>query len=420
MPANEIFQALAIALGLGLLVGLQRERVGNNGSERIAGIRTFPLITILGVLAAVIAESFGGWVIGAAIVAVIASVVIGTIISIEKGQAEQGITTEIAILVMFLVGCLLVTGPREVAVVVGGGTALLLHAKHLLHDFANKLGEQDVRAIMQFALVSLVVLPVLPDRTYGPFPLNVLNPYSIWLLVVLVVGINVAGYLIYKFLGARAGVVLGGVLGGLISSTATTLSFARRSRTNPEEGAASAAVVMIASTVLWVRIIVLTIVVGGPLIAELALPIGVMLMVSVAIASLMFMRASKEEIAMPEHHNPSNLRDALIFAGIFALVLVGMAWFQREYGSSGVYGMAAVSGLTDMDAITLSTARMARSGESLDTAWHAILIAAMANTLFKAVLAGVVGSRQFMMRLLPGFGVIFAAAAVVLMKGWVW
>ena len=321
---------------------------------------------------------------------------------------------------MFLVGVLLVHGPREVAVVVGGGTAILLHAKRLLHGFAIRLGDADVRAIMQFALVSLVVLPVLPDRTFGPFPLNVLNPYKIWLMVVLVVGINLFGYMIYKFVGARAGIVLGGVLGGLISSTATTLTYARRSRVNPAESATSAAVVMIACTVLWARIMLLTAAVGGPLVWAVARPIGLLFAASVGVSVLLYLRRGREHQAMAEQHNPSNLRDGLVFGAIYALVLVGLAWFGSKMGAGGLFGMAAVSGLTDMDAVTLSTARFVKEqGLSAGDGARAVIIAAMANTVFKGVLASAAGSRAFALRLVPGLVVLMAlGAGLAVVGGW--
>ena len=173
MDLTEIFKQLGIALGLGLLVGLQRERA----EARLAGVRTFPLITILGSVCAMLAQSLGGWVIATSFIALAGMIIIGDILTIRDSQAPHGLTTEIAMLVMFAVGAYLVVGHEEVAIAVGGSVAVLLQFKGQLHGFAARLGDTDIKAIMQFALISLVILPVLPNQTYGPFA--VLNPRQI-------------------------------------------------------------------------------------------------------------------------------------------------------------------------------------------------------------------------------------------------
>jgi uncharacterized membrane protein (DUF4010 family) len=183
---------LAIALGLGLLVGLQRERTESS----IAGLRTFALVTVLGGLTGLLAQDFGGWVLAGALLALAAMVVVGNVAKLRDEVRDPGITTEVAVLLMFGVGAYLTQGPVEVGIVLGGTVAVLLHAKARLHGFVDRLGDQDVTAIMQFVLLTLVILPVLPNETYGPF--DVLNPRHIWLMVVLIVGITLGGYLAYR------------------------------------------------------------------------------------------------------------------------------------------------------------------------------------------------------------------------------
>jgi uncharacterized membrane protein (DUF4010 family) len=170
LDLSSPFTQLAIALGLGLLVGLQRE----HASSRLAGIRTFPLITLFGVLSGMLSQSFGGWVIAAALLSLGGLIVLGNIIELKDGSIDPGLTTEAALLLMFGVGAYLVIGRMEVAIAVGGGVAVLLQAKVQMHGVAAKLGDSDLKALMQFVLLSLVVLPILPDRTYGPY--SVLNP----------------------------------------------------------------------------------------------------------------------------------------------------------------------------------------------------------------------------------------------------
>jgi uncharacterized membrane protein (DUF4010 family) len=235
------FQRLGAALLLGMLVGLQRQR-----TSTMAGLRTFPIITLLGTLAALVDRQLGagGWVIGAAMLSTAAMMVVGNIHQIRQATGDGGITTEAAVLFMFALGAYLAYGDLVIAVALGAGTAVLLQFKGELHGIAARLGDQDLRAIMQFALITCIVLPILPNREFGP--LAVLNPFKTWLMVVLIVGISLGGYIVYKFWGARAGILLGGILGGAISSTATTASYARRTAASPETTPLAAAVILIA------------------------------------------------------------------------------------------------------------------------------------------------------------------------------
>jgi len=218
MGRGSIVFQLAIALGLGLLVGLQREHV----TKRLGGVRTFPLVTMLGAISGLLAQSFGGWMVAAGLLALTGIIVIGDLAELREDKLDPGVTTEVAMLLMFVIGAYLVVGRREVAIALGGAVAVLLQFKGELHGIARKLGEDDLRAIMQFVLISCIILPVLPDKTYGPYA--VINPRNIWLMIVLIVGLSLSGYIAYKFFGSKVGVVLSGILGGLISSTATTVS----------------------------------------------------------------------------------------------------------------------------------------------------------------------------------------------------
>lgn len=198
MELAPIYHKLAIALGLGLLVGLQRERT----NARLAGFRTFPLITLLGAVCGLLSESFGGWVVAAGLVGLIGLLIVGNLPANRSKEADPGLTSEVAMLVMFAVGALLVVSQTALAITIGGTVAVLLHLKPQMHSFASRIGDRDFKAVMQFVLISLVILPVLPNQFYGPY--QVLNPFKIWMMVVLIVGISLGGYLIYKLLGPRA------------------------------------------------------------------------------------------------------------------------------------------------------------------------------------------------------------------------
>jgi uncharacterized membrane protein (DUF4010 family) len=247
---GSTFMDLLIALGIGLLVGLQKER----RESPLAGLRTFALASLLGAVAALLSQQMGSWIIVAGLLVIAALMVTGNVMLMRRGDIDPGQTTEVAIVLTFLVGALVVVGPREVAIVLGATMAMLLHLRDELKGWVKRLSDRDVRAVMQFVVISLIILPVLPDQTYGPY--DVLNPRQIWWMVVLIVGMNLAGYAAFRLMGQRAGTALAGVLGGTISSTATTMSYARLAKASPSHTKAAVVIVWIASGIVFVRILI--------------------------------------------------------------------------------------------------------------------------------------------------------------------
>ncbi len=401
---SDVFLRLGIALGLGLLVGMQRERV----ASRLAGVRTFALVTLSGALAAYLAQPLGGWVVAAGLVSLAGLMVVGNLAKLEGGKIDPGLTTEVAMLLMFGVGAFVVVGPPAVAIAVGGTAAVLLYLKPQLHGLSERIGDDDFRAIMQFALITLVILPVLPDRAYGPF--QVLNPREIWLMVVLIVGLGLSGYVAYKLLGDRSGTLLAGLLGGVISSTATTVSYSRRAAATPSAADLAALVVILASGVSVVRVAIEVGVVAPGFLRTAALPLGLLLATFVVYAIALWRRREDAETEAPEAGNPSELKPALIFAFLYAAILVAVEAARRYFGEAGLYVVAAISGLTDMDAITLSTSNLVSAGR-LEAAVGArlVVLAAMANLVFKAGLVAFLGSRSMLLRV--GLGYLLAIAA---------
>jgi uncharacterized membrane protein (DUF4010 family) len=407
---EPIFVRLAVALGLGLLVGVQRERA----QDPLAGVRTFPLITLLGGLAAELSLQLDAtWIFAVGLAGLVALLVTGYAVTVRSGAYRPGLTTEVAALYMYIVGALVVIGAVPVGVVMGGLCALLLHLKEPMEGFADRLTQGDLKSIMQFAAIALVVLPVLPDRAYGPY--DVLNPFEIWLMVVLIVGISLAGYVLYKLLGARAGTLLGGVLGGIISSTATTASYARRAKGNRTLAPQVALVVMIASTVVYGRIFIEVAVAAPSVLPAMAPPLLIIALANVAICGVALLTLRGHAGELPVQDNPTELRTALIFAALYGVIIFAVAAAGDAYGDSGLYGVALISGLTDVDALTLSTANLVEAGR-LDAGpgWRAIVLASLSNLAFKAVLAGVLGGRALLLRLAPLFAASIAAGVAVL------
>jgi uncharacterized membrane protein (DUF4010 family) len=409
MTASEVFGDLAIALGLGLIVGLQRERA----ESKLAGLRTFPLVTLLGAVCALLAGAGGGWILAAGLVGVAAATAMGNAAQAGRPEADPGITTEVALLLMYGLGAYAVLGHRGVAVALGGTIAVLLHFKAELHGLVARLGDRDLRAIMQLVLIALVILPVLPDDTYGPYA--VFNPREMWLMAVLIVGLSLGGYIALKFFGEKTGIVVGGLLGGLISSTATTVSWSRRSRAQPEASRAAALAIVIASTVVYGRVLVEVAAVARPLLSAAAPPILALAAATAVAAGALWLLSRGQEAGRSEGEQPADLKAAFTFAALYVVVLLAVAYAKERAGTRGLYLVSVVSGLTDVDAITLSVARLAGSGQ-LDPgqAWRLIVVGVLSNLVFKGVMAAVLGDRRLRRWVALAFGVQLLAGGAVL------
>jgi uncharacterized membrane protein (DUF4010 family) len=417
MDLESTLLRLGVALALGLLVGLQRERA----ASRVAGVRTFALITLFGAVAGLTTPVLGAWLVPAGALALAAMLVMANIAKL-RDDPDPGMTTEVAVLLMYAIGAYLAVGHMEAAVAVSGAVVLLLHFKQPLHQAVRAMGAGDMTAIMQFALVTLVVLPILPDRTYGPY--DVLNPRQTWWMVVLIVSINLAGYIAAKLLGARSGALIGGVLGGLVSSTATTISYARRTRETipgakeaPAQAALAAVVIVVASTVSFARVLVEIAVVAPSQLAAMAAPLGAMMACMLVVAVVAWLLGRRDTSrSLPERGNPAELKPALIFGALYALVILAVAFAKSRFGAAGLYPVAVISGMTDMDAITLSTSNLAAQGRlDAQTAWRLILLAALANLVFKGACACVIGSPALRTRIVILFGLALAGGAGILL-----
>jgi uncharacterized membrane protein (DUF4010 family) len=400
---------LLVALGIGLLVGLQKERV----ASPLAGLRTFALVSVFGAVAALISRTAGPWLIVGGLAAITTLTVMGNVMSMRKGDIDPGQTTEVAIVLTFLLGSLVVIGPREAAIVLGATLAMLLHLRDELKSWVARLSDRDVRAMMQFVVVSLIVLPVLPDRTYGPYA--VLNPREIWWMVVLIVGINLVGYGAFRLMGARAGTPLLGILGGVVSSTATTMSYARLTRVDDATSRAAVAVIWIASGTVFVRVLVEVGAVAPDFLPAAAGPLAIMIVVFVIGARVVWSSANAPKESPLQPTNPSELKPAVLFAVLYALVLLAIAAARDLLGSPGLFVAAAISGLTDIDAITLSTSQLvSRQLLEPDLGWRLILVATMSNMVFKFGLVASLGSRALARPLATLFTTAITVGALVI------
>ena len=382
----------------------------------MAGIRTFSLITLFGALSSMVARHFDQvWLIAAGLIAIAMLLAVANILKKQEDEADLGQTTEIAALLMYANGAYLVLGQVTIGVVVGAVVALLLYLKEFFTEHVAHLGEKDLQAIMVFVAVSLVVLPILPTNTFGPY--SVLNLREIWLMVVLIVGIGVAGYFFYKWLGKNLGSGLSGVLGGLISSTATTVTYARQTRENPALYRLAGFVVTAASAMAFVRVLIEVLIVAPDHLGVVAPPIAAVLGIIALISiGLFFATTRQADKPVPDPQNPAQFKTALIFGILYAVVLVLIAFAKEAFGSQGLYAVAILSGLTDMDAITLSLANMMNNGRILpEQGWHLILTAGLANLVFKLGMVAVLGDRRLLHIAVPVFLGIIAAGVLILM-----
>lgn len=401
---HEDFGRFAIAAGLGLLVGLQRQ---HQAAAVFAGLRTFPVVAIFGFLCAI----SGSPIVIAAGLAATALLVAIT----HWMKARDTLTTEFTLLAVYSIGAATAAGYTGIAVASATVIAILLEFKGELHGIVARLSESDIKAILQFAVISLLVLPLAPDRTLGPYA--VLNPRQIWWMVVLIVGLNLGGYLANKFLDSpNKGLLLTGLLGGLVSSTATTASYSRVG------GDRALPVILIAGAVVYVRL-AMEVLSTAPQLAwevlpRLALPFAA-LSVWAFIDFRKAMRAVDSGDAIPEAKrptaNPAELRIALAFAVGYAFVLLINSAAKDLLGDRGVFGVSILGGLTDVDAITLSTTQMVNVGRlSTNAAWQAILIASLSNLVFKTGIGFVLGGRKF------GTRIGYASGSAILASSLAW
>jgi uncharacterized membrane protein (DUF4010 family) len=292
--------------------------------------------------------------------------------------------------------------------------ALMLALKEWLHRLARKIDTADVEATLKFAIVTLIILPLVPDQNYGPAPLDVLNPYKVWLMVVLISGLNFASYLLIKVLGAEHGIGIAGLLGGLASSTAVTLGFSQRSRQADADAAALALGILLAWTVMFFRVVVMTWVISSPLGLRVGAAIGALCIVSLGACYWLWRRRRAQERGeVKAGQNPFELDEAIKFGLLFGVVVFVAKAAQVYLGDAGLYLAAGIAGLTDVDAITLAMADLARNdAQNLEVATRAIVIAALANTLVKSGLAASLGSPELRRLTLPISGFLFAAGVL--------
>lgn len=406
-------EAFGTALGIGLLVGMERER----RPDSAAGLRTFALVSMLGCLFALLGEKTGGpWMLAVGLL-VISAAMVASNFSAQQEEQYRGFTSEAAIIVTYGLGAAVWFDYATLAVMLGITTTVLLYFKAELKQFSQRTTPKDINSILQFAVLSLVILPILPNQDFGPYA--ALNPRQIWWMVVLISGLALSGYLALRIVGTRHGATLLGVFGGLASSTATTMMFSRHARELGHLVRMAALVILIANVMVMIRLGLVSSVVAPNLITPIAIVFACGIVPGVAMALYGWkILSAAGELPLPEVTNPTELKTAISFGLLYAVVLLASAWLQDIAGNKGLYIVALASGLTDADASVLSTLRMFNL-EKIPSheAVIAVTLALLANLVFKIGLVISIGGSKLARHALPGLfaiggGMIFGLMLV--------
>lgn len=427
---TDLFLSLGLAVAAGLLIGLERERSAPQTATFLGGARTHPLFALAGGLSTLLARQLGAGLPLVAFGALLAFVIANYVEGIRRGS-ERGLTSEVAFMISFLLGALALTqgvieptSERMFVVLAAAVVAtVLLSSKPTIHPIVQRASAEDVTSTLKFLIVAVIVVPLLPDRVMGP--LNALNPRHVGLIVLLIASVSFLGYVAIRLLGPERGLGLTGIVGGIASSTAVALSLSPRAREKPELARPLALAVLLASTIMFPRIVLLVGAINSDLFRMLVIPMGTMLAMGLAVSYVLYL-LSKRRSSMEQGQargggggnahfaNPFELRSALKFGLFFSAVIIATKGAAVQFGSAGVYAAGALAGLADVDVIAVSMADLSRSTVQPRVAATTIVIAAISNTAMKATLAAVLGGLPFVKRLALPFALVMATGALSL------
>jgi uncharacterized membrane protein (DUF4010 family) len=419
IASTELLYQFGLALLIGALIGLQREYAHGASSDLFAGVRTYAIIGVIGCAAGLAAITLQAPEIFAAMALVIGGLLIAAYV-LSQGRDGPGLTSEMAVLITFLCGGMVAWGYGTVATAIGVAIAILLALKARLHGLARQLSPQDMQASLTLAGISLIVLPVLPNTPIGPAPLDVINPQKIWLLVVLISTLSFSGYILHKIIGTTRGIALTGLIGGIVSSTAVTLSNTQRSRITPELSQEYALAILLSWAVMFVRVGLLTSAIA-PEVLQMLWPVLLAGGSGCLIWGRWLARRSRQHEGIPLNFgNPLELRSAIGFSLLYTTILVGANFARTQFGEAGLFITSIFGGLVDVDAITLSLSELAVTpgGLSSQLAASAIGVAVLTNTLVKGGIALAGGSSQLRRSITPALLLITGSILVTLFWPW--
>lgn len=388
---NPYILGVLISMGIGLILGLEREYDKLKDDKGFAGIRTFPMLTILGYVLGHLTETFTPWLLIIALGAFILFLGIGHVPKPGK-EPITGMTTNLALIATFVLGVMVSEKLYRDSVATAVIIVTLLSLKTTFKSFIKNITSEELSAFIKFAIIALLILPFLPNRNYGPN--NLLNPFEIGSIVVLVSFLNFTGYFLVKYVGSRKGILLTAILGGLTSSTAVAWNYASRSREAPELSQQYSAGIIIASAIMFPRLALLAYIFNTAILTYLVVPFGILTLICLIPAILLIKKGDEKAATEIDLGNPLNMLNALGFAAILVGILFAVFYANKYFGESGIYYSALIAGLADTDAITISMAKFALEGEKLKLATNVIIAATLSNMLVKLGISFVKGSKS--------------------------
>ena len=418
METQEIFLRLGLALSIGLLIGWERgwETREQASGTRPAGVRTFALVAMLGAVSALLVDAVGDAPLAVAFLGVVVLTVVAYQIEGRRLEADRGITTEIALFLTLALGAYVVRGNMAAGFAAAAVVVALLHAKPELHHLIAVINRFELTSGIRLLLISAVLLPLLPDRGYGPG--EVLNPYDLWWMVLLISTLSFVGYFAVKY-APRRGLILSSLLGGLASSTAVAVSLSRLAARDRGEAPAAVVGIGLASAMMFLRIVAIAAFFDRTLAVELLVPMLPAALVTAGGAAFRSRGSSSvHEELTGDIRDPSDLWTAFKFVLVLIVILIAAYFVRQRFGVAGVYGVATLAGLVDVDAITVALSRGARDSIVREAAVIALSMAAFTNTLVKIGIAGWLGGASFgkSVAIVLGAGLVVGTAALVVAR----
>ncbi len=394
-----------------MLIGLERQLSHRDQRHSQGGIRTFALVAVLGMMSGMIGSALSPWIPVVSLFGLCLFLALSHSSLMPAGR--KGITTEIALFITFLLGLLVHLDQTVFAVAVALFVSFIMSIKLTIESIVKQITEEELFAIFKFLVVSVLVLPLLPDTTIDPY--NVINPQDIWTVVVLVLTLSFVGYALIKFWGPAKGIMLTGFLGGLVSSTVVTWVFSKRSAIDEKNSRIYALATLLAVSIMSARIYVLSQIVNGKIGAHLILPLSCIFLtglVTVYVIKKYFGLGTDGASQAVTLGNPFNLGDAIKFGVAFSTIIWLVAFSNKNFGNAGVYAVSALSGLANVDAIAVSMARLGGAQVALNTALNAIIIATLSNNVVKLAISLIQGSRTYKLTMSLGIGLMFISIGI--------
>jgi uncharacterized membrane protein (DUF4010 family) len=413
-----LFFRFCISILIGILVGLQREYEESHSKEIPAGVRTFGIVSLTGCTAAFFSD-----LIKSPLPFICVVLCLGIFFSIsyyiQAVHGKIGLTTKVSlILTLFAGGLAYWEKTLTIAIAISVLLTILLSLKVELHQFVRHLSKSDIIATLKFAVITAIILPILPDRVFGFHPFNIFNPFKLWLFVVFISGVSFIGYILIKVLGTKKGIGITGLLGGLASSTAVTFNFSAKSKENPQESKTFALGIIIAWSIMFLRLAAALAFLNLLLFKHLIIPLFLCFLVGFIFYVFAFIIQKTEkkyhEFAI---NNPFEISLAIKFGLLFILILFVSRAAQIYLGNNGIFLSSFFAGLADVDAVAYSISKLCSDANSLDitSASQAIIIAAIANTLLKGIVVFFGGSSQLKKIVLPSCFLIIACGSICIL-----